>query len=98
MKRTYKQDNVLEAAKKRVAYMFDEFQNKVQVNISGGKDSTVIADLSIKEALKGELRVGSRYAYWVEVARAKNGKAFTGQMTVFLKSDLDKLEEELRNR
>ena len=52
----------------------------------------------VREGLTGELRVGSRYAYWVEIAQAKNGKAFTGQMTVFLKSDLDKLEEELRNR
>ncbi|MEM1392696.1 MAG: hypothetical protein AAGG00_05275 [Cyanobacteria bacterium P01_H01_bin.150] len=56
------------------------------------------AGTPIQEALKGELRLGSRYAYWVEVAHSKNGKAFTGQMTVFLKSDLDKLEEELQNR
>ncbi len=52
----------------------------------------------IREALKGQLRLGDRYAYWWEVAQPKQGKAFTGQMTVFLKTDLDKLEAELRNR
>lgn len=52
----------------------------------------------VREALQGELREGDRYAYWVEVAQPRNGKAYTGQMMVLLKSDLDKLETELRNR
>jgi hypothetical protein len=34
----------------------------------------------------------------MEVAQPKNGKAYTGQMLVFLKTDLDKLEAELRSR
>jgi hypothetical protein len=56
------------------------------------------AKTPIREALKGELRLGDRYAYWVEIAQPKGGKAFTGQMTVLLKTDLDKLAAELRNR
>ncbi|MBR8836683.1 MAG: hypothetical protein DSM106950_22370 [Stigonema ocellatum SAG 48.90 = DSM 106950] len=52
----------------------------------------------VREALRGELRVGDRYVYWVEVAQPRSGKAFTGQMTVLLKTDLDKLQAELQNR
>ena len=33
----YKEDNVLEAARQRIAYIFDEFENII-VSISGGKD------------------------------------------------------------
>ncbi|MBD2203002.1 hypothetical protein H6G33_03680 [Calothrix sp. FACHB-1219] len=61
-------------------------------------NSARLAKTPIREALQGELRIGDRFAYWIEVAQPKAGKAFTGQMTVLLKSDLDKLEAELRNR
>lgn len=44
-------DNVVEAAKKRVSFLFDEFETIV-VSFSGGKDSTVIFDLCMKEATK----------------------------------------------
>lgn len=52
----------------------------------------------LEEALKGELRLGSRYAYWVEIPQPKEGNPIMGKITVLLKSDLDKLEAELRNR
>ncbi|MEB3214892.1 MAG: hypothetical protein VKN72_01350 [Nostocales cyanobacterium 94392] len=74
------------------AQVIYEYPNQSAINAAR------FAKTPIREGLTGELRVGDRYAYWVEVAQAKNGKAYTGQMTVFLKSDLDKLEEELRNR
>ncbi|GAA6619267.1 hypothetical protein [Scytonema sp. NUACC26] len=73
----------------RVVY---EYPNQSTVNASR------FAKTPIKEALQGQLRVGDRYAYWVEVAQPRDGKAFTGQMTVLLKSDLDKLETELKVR
>ena len=88
----------------RIIYGLDIYQDfkGAQVTYEYPNQSAInaarFAKTPVREALKGELRVGSRYAYWVEVAEAKNGKAFTGQMTVFLKSDIDKLEEELRNR
>lgn len=50
------------------------------------------------EAQQGELRLGDRYAYWMEVTQAQKGKAFNGQMTIFLREDLDKLETQLRGR
>lgn len=56
------------------------------------------AKTAIREALKGELRVGDRYAYWMEIAQPRKGKAYTGQITVLLKSDINKLETELRSR
>ncbi|UKO96483.1 hypothetical protein [Nostoc sp. UHCC 0870] len=69
-----------------------EYPNQSAIN------SARFAKTPIREALRGELRVGDRYAYWVEIAQPRTGKAFTGQMTVLLKTDLDKLEAELRNR
>ncbi|MBD2362900.1 hypothetical protein H6G36_17200 [Anabaena minutissima FACHB-250] len=69
-----------------------EYPNQSAIN------SARFAKTPIREALRGELRVGDRYAYWIEIAQPRTGKAFTGQMTVLLKTDLDKLEAELRNR
>ena len=45
----YSTDDVLEAARKRVAFIFDEFEN-VWISISGGKDSTVLHSLFVDEA------------------------------------------------
>lgn len=49
-------------------------------------------------SLQGELRQGSRYAYWLEVAQTAEGYAYSGRLTVFLKNDLNKLEAELKSR
>jgi len=57
-----------------------------------------LAKTPLREAITGELRLGDRYAYWVEIAQPKEGKSVTGRMTVMLKSDLNKIETELRNR
>ncbi|MBH8572835.1 hypothetical protein I8752_07350 [Nostocaceae cyanobacterium CENA369] len=88
----------------RIIYGLDIYQdfNRAQVVYEypnqSAIDSARLAKTPIREALKGELRVGDRYAYWVEIAQPRGGKAFTGQMTVFLKTDVDKLETELRTR
>lgn len=55
-------------------------------------------NLNLLAAQQGELRLGERYAYWMDVTKTKEGKAFNGQLTIFLKEDLGKLETELRNR
>lgn len=49
-------------------------------------------------AQQGELRRGERLAYWLEVAQTENGRAYSGQLTVFLLDDLEKLRSELANR
>ena len=53
---------------------------------------------SLLELQQGELRLGERYAYWLEITKNNGDKAFNGQITVFLKEDLKKLETELRDR
>jgi len=37
--------NVYDAARKRIRWLFDEFDGKVSASVSGGKDSTVVAEL-----------------------------------------------------
>lgn len=47
----YQKINVYDAAKQRIAYLFDEFENVI-VGMSGGKDSCVIFNLALEEAKK----------------------------------------------
>lgn len=47
----YLKQTVLEAAKERIAYLFDEFEHVV-VGYSAGKDSTVVFELALEEAQK----------------------------------------------
>ena len=49
--------NVLEAARERVAYVFDSFP-KVYVSFSGGKDSTCMLHLVMHEAIRRKRKVG----------------------------------------
>ncbi|GHP00925.1 phosphoadenosine phosphosulfate reductase [Reticulibacter mediterranei] len=53
----YLQQNVLEAAQERIALLFDRFE-QIDVAVSGGKDSTVLADLCRKEALRRGRTIG----------------------------------------
>lgn len=48
---------VLEAARERMAFVFENFET-VLVSISGGKDSTVLAHLALVEARRRQRRVG----------------------------------------
>jgi len=57
LKQAYINKNVLESAKDRIAYIFDEFENII-VSISGGKDSTVLAYLALSEAHRRGRRIG----------------------------------------
>jgi len=50
-------ENVLDAARRRIAFTFDHFET-IHVSISGGKDSTVLADLALLEAERRGRRVG----------------------------------------
>lgn len=55
--KTYLDKNVYTAAKERIQYIFDEFEN-ICVSFSGGKDSGVVLNLVIDEARKRNRRVG----------------------------------------
>jgi hypothetical protein len=52
----------------------------------------------LANAIQGEIWRGDRFAYWVEIAQTRQGYAYSGEITVFLKEDLPKLETELRAR
>jgi len=57
LKQVYTNKTVLEAAKERIAFIFDEFENII-VSISGGKDSTVLAHLALTEAHQHGRKIG----------------------------------------
>ena len=53
----FNKENVLDAARKRIALIFDRFET-INVSVSGGKDSTVLAHLMLMEARRRERRIG----------------------------------------
>lgn len=53
----YQKDNVLEATRKRVSIVFDDFE-KIYVSFSGGKDSTAMLHVVMDEAIKRNKKVG----------------------------------------
>lgn len=57
LKQVYTEKTVLEAAQERISYLFDEFE-QIIVSISGGKDSTVLAHLTLTEAHRRGRKVG----------------------------------------
>ena len=52
-----KNKNVLDAARERISFIFDNFKTII-VSISGGKDSTVLAHLALVEAHKRKRKIG----------------------------------------
>ena len=48
---------VLDAARERIRFVFDQFDD-IQVSVSGGKDSTVLAHLALQEARRRNRKVG----------------------------------------
>jgi predicted phosphoadenosine phosphosulfate sulfurtransferase len=57
MPKIYLNNNVLDAAKERINYAFDNFE-KITISFSGGKDSTVMMHLVMDEAIKRKKKVG----------------------------------------
>lgn len=88
----------------RVIYGPDIYQDYDRSRIVYEYPTTQTVDLARRQRLpllaaqQGELRLGDRFGYWMEVVQTKEGKAYNGQMVVFLREDLDKLETELRDR
>jgi hypothetical protein len=88
----------------RIIYNLDVYQDydEAQIIYQYPSQSEIntdrLAKIPLREAIQGELRVGERYAYWLEIAQPKQGKAIIGNITVLLKADANKLEAELRTR
>ena len=53
----YSKQSVLDAVLERMSFIFDSFEN-IQVSISGGKDSTVLAHLALMEARRRNRKIG----------------------------------------
>lgn len=56
-KKIYRQQNVLEAARERIAWSFDNFE-RLYISFSGGKDSSVMMHLVMDEAVRRNQKVG----------------------------------------
>ncbi|MEQ8975054.1 MAG: hypothetical protein RIE73_32300 [Coleofasciculus sp. C1-SOL-03] len=88
----------------RVIYGPAIYQDYQRANLIYAYPTPATIDLARRQnrpmliARQGELLLGDRFAYWLEVTRTENGKPINGRITVFLPEDLDKLEIELRNR
>lgn len=63
MLRNYLEIDVLEAAKQRISWTFDNF-NKIIISFSGGKDSTVLTHLVMDEAIKRNRKVCMFFIDW----------------------------------
>lgn len=57
MPKHYLNKNVLDAAKERIVFTFDNF-NKIYLSFSGGKDSAVMLHLVMEEAIKRNRKIG----------------------------------------
>lgn len=57
IRQTFLKINVVDATRKRIEWIFDNFDNIV-VSISGGKDSTVLAYMTLQESHKRNRKVG----------------------------------------
>lgn len=62
------------------------------------EDAAVNQDAPLLDFMQGEVRQGDRFGYWVETVQTRNGTAYSGQISVFLLDDLDKLVQELQTR
>jgi len=59
----YLEQNVFEASKERINWVFDTFE-RIYVSFSGGKDSTVMLHLVMEEAIKRNKKVGVMFIDW----------------------------------
>lgn len=57
MPKIYLEDNVLDAAIKRIEKTFDSFE-RIYLSFSAGKDSTVMLHLVMQEARKRNVKIG----------------------------------------
>lgn len=63
MPKHYLEISVLDAAKERINYAFDNFE-KICLSFSGGKDSTVMLHLVAEEAMKRGIKFGCLFIDW----------------------------------
>ena len=77
----------------KVIYRYPTDEAAREALTSAGRSKTPTAN-----PLKGELRKGQQFAYWIEIIRNPNGLNYGGKVMVFLPEDLPKLESEIKAR
>ncbi|MGC1396180.1 MAG: hypothetical protein WA828_18115 [Coleofasciculaceae cyanobacterium] len=88
----------------RVIYGLELYQDFERARIVYVYPSPATVDLSRRQNLpllaaqQGQLLLGERFAYWLEVTKNDKDKALNGEITVFMKEDLEKVQTELRSR
>jgi len=73
----------------RIVY---QYPSREQVELAQRQNLPLLA------ARRGELRLGDRFGYWLETTRGQEEQGANGQITIFLREDLNQFESELRNQ
>lgn len=88
----------------QIIYGAEIFQDYQQANVVYQYPTLAIQEEAVNQAaplmsaLQGEVRMGDRFGYWVETAQNRDGSTHSGQFSVFLIDDVDKLVQELQTR
>ena len=88
----------------RTIYGADIYQDYLRAQIVYQYPSREQVELAQRQGLpllaarRGELRLGDRFGYWLETTRGQGEAGANGQLTVFLREDLNQMESELRNQ
>ncbi len=88
----------------RLIYGTEIYQDFLQGEVVYSYPTAAMLELSRRQNLplvaaqQGQLRLGNRFAYWVEVTETDRGIAYNGRMTILLREDLEKVLTELQNR
>ncbi|NJN75478.1 MAG: hypothetical protein HC796_03610 [Synechococcaceae cyanobacterium RL_1_2] len=54
-------------------------------------DAGVSQNLQLTQAIRGQIRQGNNFGYWLEVIPTNTGIAYNGSITLFMLDDLDKV-------
>jgi hypothetical protein len=88
----------------RTIYGLDIYQDYTNANVIYRYPSAETLDLARRQNLpllaaqEGELRLGERFAYWMEVTRTDTGIAYNGHVEIMLKEELPPLQARLSER
>lgn len=95
----------------RIIYGSDLYQDYEQANViyqypmpnsvpnsQAENQNAPLQNAPLRALVRGEIRQGKQFAYWVETAQTSSGTAYSGQFSIFLIEDIGKLEGELQRR
>lgn len=88
----------------RTIYGADIYQDYIRARITYQYPSREQVELARRQNLpllaarQGEIRLGDRFGYWLEITKGEDSLVANGQITVFLREDIFPLENELRSQ